>query len=493
MQYPLNKYGEIEISQNEIQYTIPISYTDANELDEIEKAYREKGKELLNNPLYLFADDLQVIRNRFSFTFHLEQMKAFHYIRQLHFEEQIYYFQSLIEMARNVEHTPVLWDKHSMLVDLTDKKIKTFVFAFNRHPLYSTQTAIDGLKEMILLSLTTLQRVLGKPRRIDFIDQREKVILFAEMVLRAKDIVEIEQNLNTTILEIEKELEVAREQQEELKNKGFITRFKESRKAKKEVASSKERDLPTFTEKQFNQIPGPDEEKKKPFWDNKFFFIGASVFAVIILIASALGIFEPSSKSASAEPPAATEPKEENKKEKKKENNQISSDELANIYRMAIIGEEVAALKKLEHYGYENLNEKDKIVMLRLYKNTGQYKKLIELDSSYTEEIIDELITANKPEELKALKGIDNPLIAFEIAYIEQEWEKVIQFKDNVELIERRQQQVLTAYLQLKKIDEAKQFAAAQENPALEKMVQDFQEAQEDQEEQVSQEEEKKN
>jgi hypothetical protein len=58
-----------------------------------------------------------------------------------------------------------------------------------------------------------------KPRRIDFIDQREKVIRFAEDILRAKDVLEIEQYLNNITLETEKELEIERERSKRTEGK----------------------------------------------------------------------------------------------------------------------------------------------------------------------------------------------------------------------------------------------------------------------------------
>jgi len=213
MQFPLNKYGEVEVQNNELRYFIPIAYTEASDLGELEESYRKKGKELMDSPYYLFASNLEVVRNRFCFTFQLEEMKAFHYIRQFPFEEQLYYLRSLVEMAKNIEQTPILWDKNSLLVDLTDGKIKTFLFEFDKHPIHVSQDAVDGLKEMIILALTTLHRVLGKPRRIDFIDQREIVIRFAENILHGKSVSEIGRVVEDTILEIERQLEQEKKEQ----------------------------------------------------------------------------------------------------------------------------------------------------------------------------------------------------------------------------------------------------------------------------------------
>lgn len=455
MNFPINKYGEIQVSQNTIQYTIPIIYTGANELDEMEKAYREKEKELKNYPLYLFADNIQIVRNRFCFTFNLEGKKAFHYIRQLRFEEQLYYFTSLIELAKS--ETNILWDKNNLLIDPEERSVKSFIFSFQVHPIYSV-AAIDGLKEMILFSLTTLNKVIGKPQRIDFIDQREDVIRFAELILQAKEIKEIEKIVDAAIYKAERELEIEREQEEKLKSMSLLSRIKEKKKA-----LSKEGDLYKIQGHLQNE-----DKKTETFLNSKYFYIGSAAVALIILISNAIGVFDNPSKHVAAEPKAEIQHEQE---EKVKE---ITPSELAEIYRKAIIGEEAEALKELEIYGYDNLSKQDKIAMLKLYEKIGQYEKIIRLAPEHTEDIVNKLISENNMEVLMTLKNIEHPLISFEVAYIENDWEKVIQLKDDVEKTDRRQQQIVTAYLQLGQLDAAQEFA--QGNPELEKIIQDFQE-----------------
>lgn len=44
MQFPLNKYGEVEVQNNELRYFIPIAYTEASDLGELEESYRKKEK-----------------------------------------------------------------------------------------------------------------------------------------------------------------------------------------------------------------------------------------------------------------------------------------------------------------------------------------------------------------------------------------------------------------------------------------------------------------
>ncbi|GAB6892128.1 hypothetical protein [Geobacillus stearothermophilus] len=453
-QFPINKYGEVEVEQNELRYFIPIAYTEASELDELEEAYRRKGKELMDSPYYLFANNLEVVRNRFCFTFQLEEMKAFHYIRQFPFEEQLYYLRSLVEMAKNIEQTPILWDKNSLLVDLTDGKIKTFLFEFDKHPIHVSQDAVDGLKEMIILALTTLHRVLGKPRRIDFIDQREIVIRFAENILHGKSVSEIGRVVEDTILEIERQLEQGKKEQPK---PSVFEAFKEKWNAKKETAATVEQPIWRFSKKKSN-LPAP-YEKKKSFWDNKYVYLSASALALIFLIGNSTGAFDFS--------------KPEEAKAKQEQTEVIPSNKLIGIYRQAITGDKQKALDQLERLGFDNLSKKDQKVMLSLYEETGQPEKAIKLKPEYAEKVVNDLVSNQKYDDLRTLQSkIDNPVVNYEVAYLDKKWEDVVRLKDKVKMTDRRENQLLSAYLHLGRTDEAKKLVA--ESPELSQKVQDF-------------------
>jgi hypothetical protein len=256
--------------------------------------------------------------------------------------------------------------------------------------------------------------------------------------------------------------------QKERKEKGIITQFKEKWKTKNEVAATNEDNRTKFTKKKSN-LPVPYEKKKKPFWDNKYVYVGASVIALIFLIGNLTGAFD-FSTSTSAEPKEQPEELQEDKLT-------IASDELLNVYRKGIIGNIEEALEQLERYGYDNLSEEDKSVMLTLYQKTSQSEKAIKLEPTYAETVVNDLIADEKLDELKALKEKVNnhPLINYEVAYIEENWGEVIQLKDQVELTETREQQVLTAYLRLGEIEEAKQFTSQQEKPELIQRIEDYQ------------------
>ncbi|MEK4114550.1 hypothetical protein MHH92_30380 [Paenibacillus sp. FSL M7-1414] len=480
MQSTVNKYGEIEVVGNEVHYSIPLSYTDFDSLDELETVYKQKGISLAAFKNYLFAHDITLVTNRVVFTYFLEDMKSFFYLRQLYFEDQIYYFRSFIELAKNNPNTAILWDKNNLFVDLTDSKIKALVFEFDGHRLYSTPPTLDGLKEVILLSLTTLYRVLGKPRLIDFIDQRDKVIRFAEQVLRASSVQEVERVLEETIVNVERQEEIRREYEESLKQMKFFERRKEIRKAKANgkltAATSSE-----FVEKSNrglrskNDLVRPvkkkgDQEEKQGFFSSKYFYLGSVGVAAVILLANTLTPPNPDANAASSENPEV---------QQTQEIPALNSDQVADVYRKIMNGENEEALKILDTVGYENLAEAEKKQMILLYEKEGLYEKLMQLDPSQADTVVMKMIENKETAKLKELQAQypDAAPVNYEVAYMTAKYDTVIGLAKDIdmtdsELADRRKNQLLISYLWSGLIQEATQLAG--DDPEMKEKVTQF-------------------
>ncbi|SFS99947.1 hypothetical protein [Paenibacillus sp. 453mf] len=482
MQSTVNKYGEIEVVGNEVHYSIPLSYTDFDSLDELETVYKQKGISLAAFKNYLFAHDITLVTNRLVFTYFLEDMKSFFYLRQLYFEDQIYYFRSFIELAKNNPNTAILWDKNNLFVDLTDSKIKALVFEFDGHRLYSTPPTLDGLKEVILLSLTTLYRVLGKPRLIDFIDQRDKVIRFAEQVLRASSVQEVERVLEETIVNVERQEEIRREYEENLKQMKFFERRKEIRKAK---ANGK---LTAATSSEFVEKPNRglrskndlalarpvkkkgDQEEKQGFFSSKYFYLGSVGVAAVILLANTLTPPNPDANAASSENAEVLQTQEKPA---------LNSDQVADVYRKVMNGENEAALKILETVGYENLAEAEKKQMVLLYEKEGFYEELLQLDPTQSDTVVMKMIENKETAKLKELQiqYPDAASINYEVAYMTAKYDTVIGLAKDIdmtdgELADRRKNQLLVSYLWSGLIQEATQLAG--DDPEMKEKVTQF-------------------
>lgn len=463
MQSTVNKYGEIEVFGNEVHYRIPLSYTDFDSLDELENAYRQKGMSLTAFKNYLFAHDVTLVTNRLVFTYDLEDMKSFYYLRQLFFEDQIYYFRSFIELAKNNHTTAILWDKNNLFIDLTDSTIKVLIFEFDGHRLYNIPPTLDGLKEVILLSLTTLYRVLGKPRLVDFIDQRDKVIRFAEQVLRATSVQEVERVLEETIVNVERQEEIRREYEDNLKNMKFFERRKEMRKAKAAgkltaAATSEFVEKPRRGLRSKHDVAQPvrrkdNQQEKQGFFSSRYFYLGSAGVAAVLLVANTLS---------SPDPDVNAAPSKNTAQFQSEEKPSLNSDQVADVYRKAMNGENEAALNVLEQVGYENLAEAEKKQMLQLYEKEGLYEKLLQLDPNQADVIVMKTIESKDTAKLKKLQ-VQFPeaaSIKYEVAYLDAKYDaliglvKEIDLTDSV-LADRRKNQLLVSYLWSGLIEEA--------------------------------------
>lgn len=450
MHFPLNKYGEVEIQNDELRYFFPIVHTDVNDLETFEKSYRKKKQELSDSDCYIFANQLDVVRDRFCFSFQLENMKAYHYIRQFAFVEQLYYFQSLVKLAQNYKKTPILFDRNSLLLDLTDRKIKTFVFGFSKHKIHIIVDPVEGLREMILFALTTLNHVIEKPRRVDFIDQRDVVIRFAENILHAKSVNEIEQHIAESILEFERQLESEKKASKSKLNFNFASIASKFRiKSNEKDESPKEFDYETPEEtsevtatvvEDTNRKDKTETEQEKPEEKNPKEYIQRSVTAIGKLI-----------------------------KSKKKA---VSPEMLIDAYQAALLGQKQEALDILERFGYDNLNKKDQKIMLLLYKDTDQAKKALKLSPEFAEEIVTDFVSKGKLEDLRDLEDLNNPVINYELAYLDGKWESVLELRKYVKMTNRRRGQLVSAHLNMGRIEEAKKLA--EEDSELNKKIKDY-------------------
>jgi hypothetical protein len=80
-------------------------------------------------------------------------------------------------------------------------------------------------------------------------------------------------------------------------------------------------------------------------------------------------------------------------------------------------------------------------------------------------------------EEIKSLKEkvSDQPIINFEVAYLNEQRNEVLELKSQVAMNDRRNNQIINAFLHSGKEEEATQFAEQQGSSDLTKKVEDYQ------------------
>lgn len=88
-------------------------------------------------------------------------------------------------------------------------------------------------------------------------------------------------------------------------------------------------------------------------------------------------------------------------------------------------------------------------------------QKVLDLDITKDVEVIKKLLDVNEMEHLKKL-NTDSELITFEIAILENDYDKIIELKDaeRMEIDERRANAIANAYFELENIQEAVNFTS---------------------------------
>ncbi|RKJ27534.1 hypothetical protein D7X33_42935, partial [Butyricicoccus sp. 1XD8-22] len=107
--------------------------------------------------------------------------------------------------------------------------------------------------------------------------------------------------------------------------------------------------------------------------------------------------------------------------------------------RLASLDRYDEALGHFEKLKFKDLSDGDKFIVLNAYMQAGQEQKALDLDKGYDKEVINKYLKNGELEKLKEL-DTDSKLIDFEIAVLENNYEKIIELKDTkgLEKDERR-------------------------------------------------------
>lgn len=482
--FNLNKTANIEIENDLIKYRVPLIEYETENINEIEKDIKRKVAEIENEGYYLTPFKVEIINSSVIYYYDVVNYKSFLYIRQLDFKEKLKYFASLVEIAKNSDKTKVTWVKENFVLDPFEEKIKAITYETNLIKMREKTNVLEGLKELIIISLTNLDSILGKPRRTNFIDQDDEVISFAETVLLKIDTIDdLDSYIQTKIIEYEYEYEKKHKDiqyHQEEKKKGLFKIPKP--KQKKDVTSQYQTKKKSKSGKGFS--------KKETI----LYGVLGILLLVGIILNFAMG--EPTAESETDKPKEndtelVTETVNSKNNSGIKTNEDVSNeiievygikksqydDKLLTAYRYAMLGDSQKALSVLEEIGFSNLSETDQKIMLSVYEKDGNFVKVIELNPDYAEWIVNNLIAEDKIDKLKEIHEqleTDNPYVSFEIAYIDGDWEKVLEYKDKVRLNGRKETQITESYIKLNRLDEAEEFAELVGNPDLIKMIEQY-------------------
>lgn len=453
MQRTINRYGEFTVTENKgILKTMYQNLDPLITVDIIQKNYVDKIEKLGFSSNILVIQHFSKVYDGIEFTYSLKNKLPYIDIRGLQFNEQLVLFKSLISVATLSEkhNTVMLWEKENFLIDTETDSIKALLFEFEGYPIHFRQDNHNGLKNMILLGLTNLQKITGMPKRINFIDQSDNMIQFANQLLLCKNNEEIEYLIDQSILH-EEEIRLTRMSEIEQKRK-----FKRLRK--------KEDNLPlTVDYKRLmkQQLVSAGSSKDKVVEDNRRITLkladklmspkGLIILTVVLgfLVTFVFSILpnmlEGQNKTQTAELVKI-------------------KDKTTNSYRYYVQGNKEKAYAVLDGIEYENLpTEKDRKVLIQYYIEQDKFTKALTTDKNSAYQIGDHLITKNRIEELKKLKEITkNKVLTFDVATVNREYQAVIQYyPDLTQTNDRRGNELVRAYFLTNQPDELEKLIAS--------------------------------
>lgn len=144
------------------------------------------------------------------------------------------------------------------------------------------------------------------------------------------------------------------------------------------------------------------------------------------------------------------------------DSNEVSMDkDFATGLRLASLERYDEAISYFEKVNFNKLSEADQELVLMTYLYSGNEQKALDLKEEIDEEIINVLLENDDLEKLKELET-DSKLIHFEIAVLDNDYERIIELKDaeRLEKDTRRANAIANAYYQLGHIEEAINFTA---------------------------------
>ncbi|QIY36001.1 hypothetical protein [Staphylococcus hominis] len=441
----VNHFGELEVIGNNLVYFSPVTeFNNSNVTTEKLKEDYSKFMDKLNYTELLAPINEFTESGKFmEFHYQQENTAFYHTIRNLDFEKQLKYFRSIVEIA-NIQKkydTQILWQIENFILshEENDQQIRALLYEFSDDfKVYDNTDALTGMKNLILMGLTKLNNIIGKPNKADFINKSDEVIDFAESVLQAKEIDDIKTDVNNRIDIIEQRKEEERkrlekEQEEKQKNKKF---FKGKNKKHTNKNSSKNENLSPKEQirrklkQQYNGNINDDQPKGKKDFSLKgikkamFSSTRNTILTIVCMLAVVtLVISLPSIMNGHSKDKAQAE-------REQKANNKLST-----IYRDYINGDKEKAHQEMFALNYKDIPKKeDKNVYLDWLIEDKKYTKALDLNKNVAYKIGSNLNKDNI-DSIKSINAKDNyKILTFYIADYDDKFQTVIENEKYVDL-----------------------------------------------------------
>lgn len=477
---PFNKYGNLEIGGNMVKYRLP---TDNHLTENTTEISRSIKRIIHEHQVGKYLIEPSSVENSGRYTFinyDLSNYSSIDGLRDLHFEDKLNYYHSLIDIGLEVEKKSlkIVWDRLNFAIDDKEESLKVMFFETEKVRVFETdnEPAFNHVRDLIVTTLTTLNEVNGRPKRIDFIyETDENSINFVQDMFKLDSLTDLRMLLDTFALDYEDDEEKKVELIEEERPKKIFFKKKEpilkSESKPKIIKEKRKKSVPKKIQSHSNS-----KSKKKSKLDKKTkIVIGLMVFSVLLLGINQV-IFSSDASKTNANFPTHGTDKLATSTYFKDSNTQAIQKSIVRAYRLTYNQNYEDAYKTLLPVNKRDLSFSDLPMVIEVYHSQNKLAAL--LDEAPIQDVSNEVITyLIKEDELDELPSIakametQNPYIDFETAYLENDFKKVISLIEDVDINGRKEGQIVDAYIQLNRFDDANKFAQKVGNPDLIKQI----------------------
>lgn len=467
-----NKHGNMMFSGNDAIYRIPTEHLKSDNDLEIERSIKRFA---VGHPLehQLMTPDEVTSEGRYTLLkYDLNQLHAFDRLFEIPLREKLDYYRSLVAFAIEEKRKTlqVSWESSNFIVDTHEKNIKVLLYQTDTIPIFRDNdiSIVQRVKELMLISLTRLQKIVSLPKFVDLLEQDQINREFCQSLYQydnLDDILYLIEETELKYLEAEREDEDDESEVESSPKRGLFVRKKKVEKKKKK---SPKKQTPVYAN------PNRNKKKVSRFDKKTMYLMVGGVITLLLFLGTEL--MTGSSKEPTNESKEVAVSNQASSTYFKSSNNAAITNSLIRAYRASYSGRQKDAYTILETINKRDLDVSDLSMVISVYDAENQLASLI--DDNPIPEMANEVVTylikkdqLNKLVDISSQMKTANPYIEFETAYLNNDYNKVIELKEMVELNGRKEGQIVDAYLQLGKVQEATEFAQSVGNPDLFKQI----------------------
>ncbi|MFC5731702.1 hypothetical protein [Cytobacillus gottheilii] len=270
-----NRVGTIEINQDSVYFLQPLTAFQTDDMGLIEQTYEKSYSRINESTPLVPVKEGTFQAGQIRYEYDVTGLMAFTALRTFEFEEKLPFYLDLINLAKD-QQVKVLWQKENFVVDREAKRLFGMVIESDVMSIADSKDPVSAVKELIIISLTKMNELIDRPKRMDFLEPSEEVIRFAETIfLKLNSLDEIEGYIKEKIEQFEEQRRAEKLEQERLLNErnGF-EKFRAHVKDKVQFQNAK----PSTSKKKL---------KKTSQQGNSKLFVGV---AIILLLAVGLNI-----------------------------------------------------------------------------------------------------------------------------------------------------------------------------------------------------------